>query len=268
MRKKFKRGTKRKIGKELKEFFRGVIKFYKWQKIFVGLLILLAALLPILYNVYKFDFTIARAIVKPVVTASLSPTPTLSPTLAPTEEPKPRYKIVTKEKLIAKHTIPNPNSPAGRNHNLANLAKMINEYTGGKNGYILLPGEKFDYFEIVGGQTKEEDGFVDAGMIINVKASSGVGGGVCQEICTIYSAVWKTKLKKGKKYLHAEEHSVEDISYIIPKRGDKEASVAFNSGKNFWFINTLDNPIRIKVKTKGGRVTVKIYEKIKKRVEV
>lgn len=268
MRKKFKRGItsrKRKIGKEIKEVFRGVIKFYKWQKIFVGLLIVLSALLGILYTVYDLDFTIARATVKSEVNAT--PSPTVSPTPAPTEEPKPRYKTVIEEKLIAKHTITCYGSSRNRNHNLANLARMINQYTGGKKGYVLLPGEKFDYFQIVGGQTKKKDGFLEAGMIIDEKPSSGIGGGVCQVTTTICSSVWKTKMKKGKKYLHAEKHSVKS-TYIKPKRGDREATVAFASKKNFWFVNTLENPIRLYIKAKGGKTTAEIYERIEKRIEV
>lgn len=268
MRKECERGTWRNIGKELKEFFQGTVKLYKWQKILVGLLAVLAAVIGFneAYDQVSEE-KIARASMKPEVTASPIPSPTISPTPAPTEEP-PRYKTVIKERLVAKHTIPNPASPAGRNHNLANLAKMINEYTGGKNGYVLLPGEKFDYFEIVGGQTKRKDGFVNGGMIIYGRPSSGVGGGVCQVTTTICSAVWKTKLKKGKKYLHAEKHSVEDISYIKPERGDKEASVAFASKKNFWFVNTSKNPIRLYIKAKGGKTTAEIYERIEKRIKV
>ena len=75
---------------------------------------------------------------------------------------------------------------------------------------------------------------------------------------TINSAIQKTDQKTDAKYLHAETHSLTS-TYLNPSRGDKEASVAYSSGKDFWFINTLDYPIRIKVKTKAGNVTVQIF---------
>lgn len=260
MRKKFKRGTWRKIGKEIMDVFRGAVKFYKWQKIFVGLLIILAALLPILYHVYKFDFTIAGATVRPEVTAS--PTPTVSPTSAPTEEPKPQYKIVTKEKLIAKHTLYKEGSSVNRNINMRKAANIINAKT---KGYILQPGEKFKWSRVVGPTTAKK-GFLVAGTIKDGQPANDLGGGVCQVSSCIYSAAYDAGIIKKGKY-HAERHTLPS-AYI--HAGDHEATVAVDHKpiRDFWFENTLENSIRIKVKTKDGKVTVKIYEKIKKRIEV
>lgn len=229
MRKECERGTWRNIGKEIKEVFQGVVKFYKWQKIFVGLLIILAALLPILYHVYKFDFTIAGATVKPEVTAS--PSPTVSPTLTPIEEP-PRCKTVIKEKLIAKHTLYKAGSSANRNINMRKAANIIN---GKTKGFILQAGKKFKWSRVVSPTTAKK-GFVIAGTIKDSQPVDDLGGGVCQVSSCIFSAAYDAEIIKKGKY-HAEKHSLPS-SYI--QEDDHEATVAVDHKpiRDFWFENT------------------------------
>lgn len=175
------------------------------------------------------------------------------------EDDNNETKTIIKEKLIAKHVIDNPNSSANRNINLARAADIIN---GDTNGYILEPGEIFSWIEVVGDTTPEK-GFLKAPMYKNYESVDDYGGGVCQESCTICSAANDAGiLKKG--HYHAEEHIGGTVGYLKPENGDMEASVAFSSGKDFWFENTLKHPIRMKIKTKGGKVIVKIWERIEK----
>lgn len=155
--------------------------------------------------------------------------------------------------FLAEHTIAHSSS-FNRDTNLAVCAKIIN---GKTDGYILFPGEKFSYIKVIGNPDTKR-GFKPAGEIQNGKSSTGIGGGVCQVMSTINSAIQKTDQKTDAKHLHAEMHSLTS-TYLNPSRGDKEASVAYSSGKDFWFINTLDYPIRIKVKAKAGNVTVQIF---------
>lgn len=163
------------------------------------------------------------------------------------------------EELIAEHTIDNPNSGTNRNTNMAVAAQIINEATGGTEGYILKPEEKFSWLEVIG-NTTEEKGFKKAGVIINRKSVQDWGGGVCQVSSTINSAIQKTGQKTDKEHFYAQRHSLKS-SYIKKERKDKEATVSFDSKVDFWFISTLEYPIRIQLLTDGGSVTAKIYKR-------
>lgn len=174
-----------------------------------------------------------------------------------TEETQTEEAII--EELIAEHTIGNSNSGASRNTNMAVAAQIINEATDGMDGYILEPGEKFSWLEVVGNTTQEK-GFKKASVIINRESVQDWGGGVCQVSSTINSTIQKTEQKTDKEHFYAQRHSLKS-SYIKKERGDKEATVSFDSKIDFWFISTLEYPIRIQVFTDGGSVTVKIFKR-------
>lgn len=156
-------------------------------------------------------------------------------------------------KLLSKHTIKNPNSSGNRNVNM----KVAGEIINGKDnkGYILEPNKTFSWLKVVG-NTTEEKGFKPATVIKNRQYVQDFGGGVCQVSSTINSAVIKAGLNT-----QAQKHSLSS-SYIGPN--DYEATVAYSSGKDLLFKNTFKYPIKIKVSTNCGSVTVKVYKMIKK----
>ncbi len=174
-----------------------------------------------------------------------------------TEETQTEEVII--EELIAEHTICNSKSSANRNTNMAVAAQIINEATGGADGYILEPEEKFSWLEVVG-NTTEEKGFEKAPVIKNRKTVQDLGGGVCQVSSAINSAIQQTEQQTNREHFYAQKHSLKS-SYIKKERGDKEATVSFDSKVDFWFISTLEYPIRIQVFTDGGSVTVKIFKR-------
>lgn len=174
-----------------------------------------------------------------------------------TEETQTEETII--EELIAEHTICNPKSSANRNTNMAVAAQIINEATGGVDGYVLEPEEKFSWLEVVG-NTTEEKGFEKAPVIKNRKTVQDLGGGVCQVSSAINSAIQQTEQQTDREHFYAQKHSLKS-SYIKKERGDKEATVSFDSKVDFWFISTLEYPIRIQVLTDGGSVTVKIFKR-------
>lgn len=164
------------------------------------------------------------------------------------------------EEMIAEHTIGNPASTQDRNLNMSLAAEIINGSTG---GYILKPGEKFSWLNVVGNPT-EERGFKKAPVIINGSSVPDWGGGVCQVSSTINSAIQKTDQRTDDGYLYVEAHSIskkKPPAYLKEDRGDKEASVAYSSQKDFWFINTLEYTIRINVETIEDEVTVRIFSR-------
>lgn len=156
------------------------------------------------------------------------------------------------EELVAEHSIDNPSSPEDRNVNLARAGEIL-------NGHRINPGEKFSWIEVVGNPTIER-GFKEAGEIAEGKGTKGIGGGVCQVSSTINTAIQKTEQSLDIECFHAERHSTEEPpAYLKPERGDKEASVAFTSQKDFWFVSTLGYPIRFGIETNQGEVSVKIF---------
>ena len=183
-----------------------------------------------------------------------------SSTSKPTNTPVP-YKheekiTYIKGKLLSSHTISNARSSYNRNTNMKVAGEIIN---GEDNkGYILMPGKTFSWLKVVGNTTKEK-GFKIAPVIVNGRHADGFGGGVCQVASTINSAIIDAKLDT-----HALKHSLPS-SYIGPK--DHEATVSYDSGKDLYFKNTFKFPIIIKVITKKGSVTVKVF-KMKKKTEL
>lgn len=164
------------------------------------------------------------------------------------------------EEVIAEHMIDNPSSTEDRNVNLRCAAEIL-------NGYRVEPGETFSWLQAVGNPTVER-GFREAAEIAMGEGTKGIGGGICQVSSTINSAIQKTEQRTDKEYFHAERHSTEEPpAYLKPKRGDKEASVAFSSQKDFWFKNSLKYPIRMEVVAVADEVTVKIIT-IRKKLSV
>lgn len=159
-------------------------------------------------------------------------------------------RIEEYEELIAEHTIDNPFSTEDRNVNLEVAAQII-------DGQRVEPSEKCSWLKIVGNPTVER-GFKEAGELAEGKKTTGIGGGICQVTSTIYSALQKTSQRKDPDYLHAETHSGK-VSYLDPRRGDFEASVAFSSSKDFWFINSQKYPVRLRVGAESGKVTARIF---------
>lgn len=153
------------------------------------------------------------------------------------------------EELVAEHSIDNPSSPEDRNVNLKVGAEII-------NGTRVEPGEKCSWLEIVGNPTLER-GFKEAGELSEGKKTVGIGGGICQVSSTIYSSLRKTDQNTDSEYLHAEGHSGK-VSYLDASKGDFEASVAFSSSKDFWFINSQKYPIRLGVRAEESKVTAQI----------
>lgn len=179
------------------------------------------------------------------------------------------------EVLIAEHMIDNPASGANRNNNLAQVAQDINCANNPifKDGYILKPGEKFSWLEIVGEPT-EERGYLSAGEMENGgKSTTGIGGGICQVAIGINSAIQKTDQSLEPVYFHAEHHSG-TVRYVKPQRGDKELTITYKGNRDFSFVSTLPNTIRIFITTEQDKVYVQIFEfqkvmrKIKRKIRV
>lgn len=132
-------------------------------------------------------------------------------------------------------------SDANRNTNLKLACKAI-------NGYVLYPGDVFDYNKVVGQRT-EAAGYKPAGAYANGETVNEVGGGICQVSSTLYYSALLADLdivtRKNHSYLS---------SYIAP---GMDATVSWG-GPDFRFRNSTNYPIRVVAEVSGGYVKIQL----------
>ena len=97
------------------------------------------------------------------------------------------------DSLISSFSTSFTTSAAGRINNIELATKAI-------NGLLLMPGDTFSFNEVVGERTKER-GYKEAGVIINNRIESGLGGGICQVSSTLYNAILKSNINSTERYL-------------------------------------------------------------------
>ena len=131
----------------------------------------------------------------------------------------------------------------------ANRASNIKLAVGKVNGYLLQPGEKFSFNEIVGPREKSS-GFKEAMEIMDGEFVPGVGGGICQLSSTLYNAVILANLHVIERYNHSKA-----LSYVPLGR---DATVAFGV-LDFKFANDTLRPLMIVAETHENELTVGIF---------
>ena len=136
----------------------------------------------------------------------------------------------------------NVSGSAGRRSNV----KLAGEYC---NGVILMPGDVFDYNQVVGQRTAAR-GFNEAGAYVNGESVQEVGGGVCQTSSTLYAACLLANLEIVDRTNHSYP------SAYIPMGWD--ATVSWG-GPEFRFANNKDYPIKVVSTYSGNQLTMRIY---------
>jgi vancomycin resistance protein YoaR len=132
------------------------------------------------------------------------------------------------------------NTPRSSNIRLA--AKII-------DGTIVPPGATFSFNEVVGERT-EEKGFREAGVYINGKVDTGIGGGICQVSTTLYNTVLLADLF----VLERSNHSL-TVPYVPLSR---DAAVSWGT-QDFKFRNNTENHIFVHSRTTAGSITFELY---------
>jgi vancomycin resistance protein YoaR len=156
------------------------------------------------------------------------------------------------KELISSFTTNFDSSNAPRSSNIRLAAKYI-------TGTILPPGAVFSFNEVVGQRTVEK-GFREAGVYINGKVDTGIGGGICQVSTTLYNTVLLADLLVTER----SNHSL-TVPYVPLSR---DAAVSWGS-QDFKFTNNTENHILINTRTTGGTITFEFYStKSNKRVEL
>ncbi|SDS99831.1 G5 domain-containing protein [Paenibacillaceae bacterium GAS479] len=153
------------------------------------------------------------------------------------------------ERLIATFSTDYRTSSQGRAFNVSETARTL-------NGWMMKPGEVFDYGEIIR-ITERETGYREAPVILNGQFTRGIGGGICQVSSTLYNVA----LRAGLEIVERRNHSL-PVSYL-PKGQD----ATFAEGSiNFRFRNTSGKHLLIRTYTGNGQLTIKLFGTMPKEV--
>ncbi len=128
-----------------------------------------------------------------------------------------------------------------RNNNLELACAAI-------NNLILLPGETFDFNQVVGKRTAEA-GYKAAPAYVGSKTVDELGGGICQVSSTLYYCTLIADLEIVTRRAHGF------ISSYMPYGMD--ATVSWG-GPDFRFRNNTNNPIRIEAYLADGYVHISL----------
>lgn len=131
---------------------------------------------------------------------------------------------------------------APRVTNIQRIAEIV-------DGYVLLPGERFDLNGVVGPRDTAR-GFVAAPQILDGEFVDSVGGGVSQ----FATAIFNTTFFSGLKDIAHSPHSF----YISRYPPGREATVSFPQPALI-FENDTPNGVLIKASTTGTSVTVDFW---------
>lgn len=146
-----------------------------------------------------------------------------------------------KEKLAGFTTKFNPSNKE-RSENLELASNMI-------DGKVLLPGEIFSTYEMIGPIT-HDNGYKNAPVIIDGQLEQDVGGGVCQIATNVYNAAVRSNLE----IIERRHHSF-PVSYVPI---GQDATIAGN-WIDMKFKNTLNYPIYIQMYLSGDNLITNIY---------
>lgn len=102
---------------------------------------------------------------------------------APADEVKPKYTkdyLLSNIKKLSSFTTTSTNNENGNTNMRVSL--------GACNGSIIDPGEVWSFNACTGDSNLESNGYKPAGVIVEGRHETGVGGGICQSSTTIYNA--------------------------------------------------------------------------------
>lgn len=135
-----------------------------------------------------------------------------------------------------------------RTYNLRQAASKL-------DGYVLMPGEVFDFNEVVGPRD-EANGYKVASVIAEGELVDGIGGGTCQVSGTLHGAAFFAGLAIVERYPHTRPSS-----YI--KMG-LDATVVYPT-INFRLKNSYEFPVVLHQVVKNGVVRAEILGPERKR---
>jgi vancomycin resistance protein YoaR len=116
------------------------------------------------------------------------------------------------------------------------------------DGIVLMPGDRVSYNGVVGRRTKRR-GFKEAGVFINGRHDTGVGGGICQVSTTMYNAALFANLKIVERMNHSLP-----VPYVPLGR---DATVDYGN-IDLVIENSYSSPIALDSEYRPGRLTFRV----------
>ncbi len=145
-------------------------------------------------------------------------------------------------KLIGSYTTYFNGENQARVHNIRLSAKLLDRM-------VLNPGEIFSFNQAVGERSRER-GFLPVQSRVSGEFSEGVGGGVSQISSTLFNSVDAA----GMEIIYRFSYTKQD-TYVPAGR---DATVSWDQ-PDFRFLNSLKEPILIRMELDEGSVTVWIF---------
>ena len=167
---------------------------------------------------------------------------TLSFAIKVTEPTVKTDAFVGADKLIGSYSSTYSSSDVNRTQNLRNGCEKI-------NGVIVYPGEEFstnDHFN----PCTEENGWANAGTIVDGQIEDSIGGGMCQVSTMLYDALLEAELQIVQRYNHSMKVGYAPYAFDATLAGDY---------KDLKFKNDTSKPVYIEAYLTSGRVCVNIY---------
>ncbi|MFB4169555.1 VanW family protein [Virgibacillus sp. JSM 102003] len=146
-----------------------------------------------------------------------------------------------REKILGSYITYFKKNNKERSHNIVLAAEAI-------NNYVVFPGERFSFNNVVGKRTKER-GYKRAPVIVRGELAEDVGGGICQVSSTLYNAVELKGVQIIERYSHSRS-----VPYVPPGR---DATVSWY-GPDFVFKNNYRQPLLIRATADEGKMIIRI----------
>ncbi|UXA18775.1 VanW family protein [Mycobacterium sp. SMC-4] len=124
----------------------------------------------------------------------------------------------------------------------------IRRAAGAIDGIVVAPGETFSLNDATNPRTAA-NGYVEAGIILNGRPDSGVGGGVSQVATTLFNAAYFA----GMELVEHQEHSY----YISRYPAGREATV-YGEAIDVKFRNDGPTPVQIQTIWTSSSITVQV----------
>lgn len=156
------------------------------------------------------------------------------------------------KKIIARFSTTFNNGQYARSSNIRLAASRI-------NGLVLMPGDSFSFNGHLGQRTPAK-GFKEAGVYVNGRHDTDVGGGICQVSTTLYNAVMIAGLKTTARSPHSLP-----VPYVPLGR---DAAVSFPN-PDLKFVNDTDAPVALAASVVKGKIEFAILgeEKLDREVK-
>ena len=118
------------------------------------------------------------------------------------------------------------------------------------NGSIIDPGETWSFNDCTGDSNLESNGYKPAGVIVDGKRGTGVGGGICQSSSTIYNAGILCGMDVEERYCHYFQSTYVDAG--------RDATIDYGN-IDLKMSNPFDYQLFMKCWMKGTKLTCEIY---------